>query len=164
MIDRRAGRTSPSLVERSKPTPRGTRDVSPPSPAIPSRRPESLESPGPVSPLEIRRLLTTYLVINTQDAGLGSLRRALTFATTPGDAIQFAIPGDGVHAITPASPLPATAPTIAVDGTSQPGYAGTPLVVIDGAGAGAGANGLHHSGRQSTIAGLSIINLAGAGI
>jgi titin len=37
------------------------------------------------------------------------------------DTIDFAIPGAGVHTITPASPLPSIAKTVTINGYSQPG-------------------------------------------
>ena len=44
--------------------------------------------------------------------------------------IDFAIPGAGVQTIAPVSPLPAITDPVLIDGTTQPGYAGTPLIAI----------------------------------
>jgi len=53
-------------------------------------------------------LAATFTVTNTNDSGPGSLRQAILDANgNPGlDTIQFAIPGPGVHTITPLTPLP----------------------------------------------------------
>ncbi len=50
--------------------------------------------------MEDRTLLTAFLVTNISDSGPGSLRQAIlsaNAATGSGDAIDFAIPGAGVH-------------------------------------------------------------------
>ncbi len=64
-----------------------------------------------------------YTVTNTNDAGAGSLRQAITSAnSTPGpNAIMFNIPGPGLHTITPASVLPAITDELNIDGFTQPG-------------------------------------------
>src|SRR3954465_14889079 len=50
----------------------------------------------------------SFAVNNTNDAGGGQLRSAITAAngTATLDSIKFAIPGNGVHTITPAVALP----------------------------------------------------------
>lgn len=65
----------------------------------------------------------TFLVTNTSDSGSGSLRQALIDAnTTPAaDIINFAIPGSGVFAIQPQTPLPASTGKVTLDGCSQAG-------------------------------------------
>src|SRR5262245_26474094 len=77
----------------------------------------------------------TFTVINTNDSGVGSLRQAITDAnnTAGADAIDFNISGAGVHTITPASQLPFITGQVTIDGTTQPGYAGKPLIEISGA-------------------------------
>ena len=57
-----------------------------------------------VEALEDRRLLSTFKVFNTNDAGRGSLREAiLDVNADPGpNTIVFRIPGRGVHTIAPA--------------------------------------------------------------
>src|SRR4051812_32879434 len=76
-----------------------------------------------VDPLERRRLLSVFNVVNTDDAGAGSLRQALLDANnSPGaDLIQFNIAGNGMHSIKPASPLPSITDALTIDGYSQPG-------------------------------------------
>ena len=69
-----------------------------------------------------------FRVTTTDDSGPGSLRQAILDAEdtmAPGlDTIMFAIPGAGVHTITPLSPLPELTTSILIDGFSQPGYRG----------------------------------------
>lgn len=73
----------------------------------------------------------TFTVTNTNDSGAGSLRQAILDANqVPGSAIAFSIVS-GPRRIRPLSELP-TLGEGTIDGTSQPGYAGTPLIEIDG--------------------------------
>ena len=100
----------------------------------------------------------SFTVTTTADAGPGSLREAILAANAQAglDSILFAIPGAGPHTISPLSPLPAlTGPTV-IDGTSQPGYAGTPLIEIEGSSAGGGAIGLPIQGGASSVRALAI--------
>ncbi len=65
--------------------------------------------------------------------------------------------------IKPATALPSITDSVTVDGTSQPGYAGVPLVVIDGQDV--TTRGLQVDAGSSTITGLEIINFkSGAAI
>jgi len=87
----------------------------------------------------------TLIVTNTNDSGPGSLRQAIITAnahTGFRDEITFNIPGAGVHTITPLSPLPQLTDAVTIDGTTQPGYAGSPVIELNGASAGAGVTGL----------------------
>ena len=75
----------------------------------------------------------TFTVTTTADSGTGSLRQAIlaSDAETGGtNAIDFDIPGQGVQTIAPLSPLPAITGPVLIDGISQPGYAGTPLIEL----------------------------------
>ena len=90
--------------------------------------------------MEDRLLLATFTVSNTlDDTNPGSLRYAITQSnSTPGpNLITFAIPGTGVHTISPTtSELPPITKAATIDGTTQPGFAGTPIIELDGSGAG----------------------------
>ena len=110
--------------------------------------------------------MNPLIVTNTLDAGLGSLRQAILAANAlPGlDTIIFRIPGDGPFTIRPLSSLPAiTDPTI-IDATTQPGFAGRPIVAVDGTIAGAGVDGLTINAGSSTVRGLAIHSFGGSGI
>jgi hypothetical protein len=91
-----------------------------------------LFSPAPPPPP------TTFTVTNTNDSGAGSLRQAITDSnsTAGTQTIQFNIPGGGVQTIRPGSPLPQISDPIIIDGTTQPGFAGTPIIEVDGTNAG----------------------------
>jgi len=75
----------------------------------------------------------TYVVANTNDSGAGSLRVAMleANATSIADTVVFNIPGGGVHTITPLTFLPTMEFSVTIDGTTQPGYAGVPLIEIN---------------------------------
>ena len=87
-------------------------------------------NPGPV--FDRRRRL--FVVTTTADSGPGSLRQAIldsNAATGATNTIDFDIPGSGVQTIAPLSPLPAITNPVLIDGDSQPGYAGTPLIELE---------------------------------
>src|SRR4028118_1036349 len=68
--------------------------------------------------------LTTFTVVNTNDAGQGSLRDAITQANAtaaPPHNINFAIPGAGVRMIAPLTALPPITTAVSINGFSQPG-------------------------------------------
>jgi hypothetical protein len=117
--------------------------------------------------VEDRTLLSTFLVTNTADSGPGSLRQAIidsNGATGQTNTIDFALPGQGVHTISPLSPLPAITQSVLVDGQSQPAYAGTPLIQIGGSQSG-GGDGLTITGSDVAVRGLDITNFSeGAGL
>jgi hypothetical protein len=111
-----------------------------------------------------------YIVNSTLDTGGAcvpsscTLRQAITAADgAPGSTITFQFGIGGSNTISPASPLPdVTAPTT-IDATTQPGYAGAPLVKLNGSAAGAGANGFNVFAK-SAVKGLSIVNFGGRAI
>jgi CSLREA domain-containing protein len=76
------------------------------------------------------------------------------------DQIDFAI-GSGLQTITVSSSLPAITGAVTIDATTQPGYAGTPLIVISGSG---NAGGPSITGSGTTLRGLAIVNFAGNGL
>lgn len=77
-------------------------------------------------------MMTTYTVTNTNDAGIGSLRQAILDANANGgnDVIEFNIGGGGAHSIDLLSDLPTLTEGLTIDGSTQPGYSGTPLITI----------------------------------
>ena len=107
---------------------------------------------------EDRLLLSTFLVTNTQDSGTGSLRQAILDANAnPGlNTIDFSIGGGGVQTIQPTSALPQITNPVVIDATTQPGFNGHPLIVLNGSQAGVGVDGLTISAGQSTVEGLVI--------
>lgn len=107
----------------------------------------------------------TFEVVNVNATGAGSLRQALLDANAnPGlDTITFNIPGPGVKTIVPTSALPQANHPVIIDGTTQPGYSGTPLIEISGQSAGS-ANGLLLLGGNSVVRGLAINRFALSGI
>jgi parallel beta-helix repeat protein len=130
----------------------------PPEPQSESAPALQLES------LESRTMLTVFSVTNTNDGGAGSLRDALTQSNNHAgvDTIEFHIASSS-KVIRPSSPLPEVWDPAAIDGTTQAGYAGKPLVQVDGANAGAKANGFKLWGG-STLKGLSVTNFAVDGV
>jgi FG-GAP-like repeat len=117
--------------------------------------------------IEDRTLLSTFVVSNTGDSGPGSLRQAIVDsnnATGATNTIDFDISGSGVQTINPLSPLPAITNPVLIDGASQPGYSGTPLIELSGSQAG-GGDGLTITGAGVSVRDLDINNFSqGAGI
>jgi hypothetical protein len=106
------------------------------------------------------------VVTNANDSGPGSLREAMAWANghAGADSITFAIPGVGPHVVSLGSPLPPIIDTVAIDGTTQPGYGGAPVVEINGASAGAGARGFEINAPATTIRGLAVTGFSGPGV
>ena len=118
--------------------------------------------------LEDRWVPSTFTVTNTNDDGnLGSFRSALLQANNnPGpDTINFNIPGGGVQTINVVSTaLPTITDQVTIDATTQPGYAGVPLIVLNGANAGSTTTALTITASASTVKGLDISQFGGDGI
>jgi hypothetical protein len=107
-------------------------------------------------------LLTTFTVTSVADAGPGSLRQAIldANAATGDDKIAFSLGGGGVRRITCAAGLPPITDTLTIDGMTQPGYAGTPLVEVIGSGTANAGTGLYLQTHHSVIRGLAIDGFA----
>lgn len=110
----------------------------------------------------------TYTVINTNDAGAGSLRQAITDANNNAgaDLITFNIPGAGVKTIVLASILPTISGPTTMNAYTQPGSIQggiglrTILIAIDG-GDITGSTGLFRftpNSDGSNLSGFSIYN------
>ncbi len=102
----------------------------------------------------------------TTGLGTCSLRDAILFANaTPGaDTISFAI-GIGLKTIMPSTALPDISDAVVIDGTTQPGFAGSPLIELDGGQiGGTSSEGLRVTAGGCIIRGLIINNFPGNGI
>jgi len=106
------------------------------------------------------------VVTNSNDSGAGSLRQAILDANTitGPDAIVFNIPGSGAHTINLSLPLPDVTEPVSIDAATQPGYAGVPLVELNGAQAGGNADGLVLKSDGCTVRGLAINRFSRFGI
>ncbi|MGL5080186.1 MAG: DUF4347 domain-containing protein [Microcoleaceae cyanobacterium] len=93
--------------------------------------------------------------------GTATLRAALEEANSqPGlDTIVFSIPTPdpvtGTFTIRPTSPLPSLNSPVAINGATQPGFLGNPIIELDGTNAGI-AEGLVLNAGSTTIQGLMI--------
>ncbi|MEQ9031371.1 MAG: choice-of-anchor Q domain-containing protein, partial [Aggregatilineales bacterium] len=87
-----------------------------------------------------------------------SLREALNTANTQAgeNTIQFNLLGDAPFTIQPRSPLPQITDPVILDGWSQAGFAGVPIIELNGSLAGNNTNGLHITGGGTTIRGFVI--------
>ncbi|MEP0828707.1 MAG: hypothetical protein HRF51_09310, partial [bacterium] len=131
------------------------------------------ENPAPVG--QLTDASAVFAVINTNDAGAGSLRQAIlqANATMGTDQIVFNIPGPGPHTIMPLSPLPALTDMagVIIDGLSQPGSAAglnppstaNLQIIINGSLAGP-AHGITIMSNGNTIRGLVINQFQQCGI
>ena len=74
----------------------------------------------------------TFVVTTTNDSGAGSFRQAIldANANAGSDSITFNI-GSGLKSIAPTSKLPDITDPVIIDGSTQPGFAGAPLIEID---------------------------------
>jgi hypothetical protein len=120
--------------------------------------------PGPV-----------FTVTNAQDTedpacyvGDCDLRDAINAANAQPDGattyqIDFAIPGTGTQTISPATPLPAITVPVDIDATTQTGYAGSPVIALEGSNCDVGCDGLDID-SQSTVLGLAVDGFPANGI
>ena len=105
--------------------------------------------------------LAIRTVTSFDDAGAGTLRQALLDANA-GDEIRFSGPGT----VRLRSELAEIGVPVTIDATTVAGYAGTPLVTLDGRDAGAYSDGLVLSAGSdgSTVRGLAIVNFSDEGL
>jgi CSLREA domain-containing protein len=91
------------------------------------------------------------------DAASCTLREAINAANTAAgaDTIRFSI-GSGPRTISVTSQLPAVTDPVTIDGTTQPGYGGSPIIEIEGSSAPTGTIGLRISAGSSVVSALVI--------
>lgn len=133
------------------------------------RRAGSSKCAPRVEPMEARQLLALFTVSSLSDSGPSTLRQAILDSNaTPGqNEVRFSIPGPGPYSIAPTSDLPAISNTVTIDATTQPGFAGLPIIEIDGSrntGPGNTGNGLRINAPGCTIRGLAINRFNAFGI
>ena len=142
--------------------------------------------------LEDRTLLSPYIVTTTADTGAGSLRDAITQINGDTSHTLYASPSNpnvdeidfnitaasdaagggtgynattGVATIKPSTAaLPQITNSVILDGSTQPGYSGKPLIELNGSSAGSSANGLSITADNSTVRGLVIDQFGQDGI
>lgn len=121
-----------------------------------------LFQPGNVTAVGAALIGNTYVVTTTADSNDGactvslcSLRDAINAANahTGTDAINFNIPGSGVHTITINSQMPIIAEAAVIDGTTEPACT-APCIELRGSPS--SGNGLVIDAGNSTIRGLVI--------
>ena len=124
------------------------------------------ESSGPA--VAATASMATFTVNSTADTDDGTcdatdctLREAINAANASAgaDEIRFNIPGAGPHTIQPLTELPTVTDPVTIDGTTEPDFAGTPIIELDGSLAPAGTsgvNGLKITVGSSVVRGLVI--------
>jgi hypothetical protein len=112
-----------------------------------------------------------YLVTDFGDTNTsGTLRFAINQANASNtgtaadpDQIQFTT-GSGTINILDDTPLPALTSIAVLDATTAAGYAGTPIITLNGTLAGSGASGLTINSGSSTVKGFFIVSFSSNGI
>jgi hypothetical protein len=109
----------------------------------------------------------TFTVTSRMDTGIGSYRQALTDANSNAgtDTINFDIEPGGVQTISISlTQLPRITDSIIIDGTTQPGYSGSPIIELKGPGGFGSTAGITLEAGNSTIRGLVINQFSQGGI
>lgn len=101
--------------------------------------------------------------------GLITLREAILATNNSAnvgtaDQIHFNISGSGPHTINLTSALPTITDAVIIDGWTEPNYASSPVIELNGTNAGSGVSGLTISASNSTVRGLVINRFNGSGI
>ena len=130
---------------------------------------------GHDAPAVLKTAPAMTFVVNTADdhddgvcdGGDCTLREAINAANlnSGADTVAFAI-GSGVQTIAPSADLPLIDDPITIDGTTQPGFAGSPLIEITGINADNNHSGLAIRAGSSTVRGLVLnrFNTAAVGL
>lgn len=125
---------------------------------------------GTGSPSVLMSLPVVTITVNSTDTDMGgdcfvandicTLRKAITLSNTivtGGYAsIVFDIPGSGVHTLHPTSNFPDLTAPFVIDGTTQPGFAGSPVIEISGDLMTGSGEGLKIKTSSSLVIGLAI--------
>jgi len=88
-------------------------------------------------------------------------------AAAGADLVVFNIPGGGREDHrSKLSPLPAITDAVTIDGTTQPGFANTPVIELNGAAAGTSlsTNGISILSGATTVRGLAVNRFERSGI
>ncbi len=138
-----------------------------------------------VTVTDVASTLVVDTTADTNDTGLGSsfnaeqlnaskgadgkisLREAIIAAnsTAGANTISFNIAGTGPHTIAVTSALPTLIDAVTIDGTTEPDFAGTPVIELNGTGAGNVSGLVLGAGSSgSTLRGLVINRFAQSGI
>jgi len=106
-----------------------------------------------------------FTVGNTNNSGPGSLQQAILDANSATGLalIDFNIPATSGLTISLASPLDGITRPVTIDGTTQPGFAGVPIIELSGASL-FNFDGLHISAGGCSVRGLVINGFRGNGI
>lgn len=104
-----------------------------------------------------KALAATFTVTHTGDSGAESLRQAILNANANLglDTIEFNILA-GPYTISPATALPIITDPVIIDGTTQPGFSGTPIIEVEGSNTVGVVNGLEITAGSSTVKALVI--------
>ncbi len=125
----------------------------------------SLATFAAVFVVSISARAATFTVINTNVTGAGSLQQAIfdANANAGADVITFNIATGGLT-ITPTNALPNITDPVTIDGSTQPGFAGVPIIELNGTSAGAAVDGLRIATSNTVIRALVINRFLGDGI
>src|SRR6185436_9609736 len=106
-----------------------------------------------------------FTVTTTNDSGPGSLRQAISDANVAADVdtIRFNI-GSGPRSIGLISALPVLTQPVIIDGSTEPGFAGSPIIELNGTGAGSTTSGLKISSSNCVVRSIAINRFGGHGI
>jgi hypothetical protein len=112
-----------------------------------------------IEAMEPRQLLSNFVVTTAAASGPGSLAQAMADANAsadPSNLITFNIPGTGAQTIKANNGLPQILTNTTIDATTQPGYAGTPLIALTHDPGQGNYDGFNAWGGSLTLRGFSI--------
>ena len=117
-----------------------------------------------IEALEARIAPATFIVTSNADSGVGTLREALVFsaASMGGDFIEFNLPGS--TEILLITPLPEISSQVEIRGDTQPGFAGVPVVKLNGGDTVATGLDFASGASDSKVVGLHLTDFNGSGL